>query len=296
MKILLTGATGFIGSHLTRKLLEKNCGLCAIVRKTTKKTLLDQRVRVYVFDGDVEKLISFLKKEKFDGVIHLASLFLSSHQTADVADLVSSNIYFPTLLLEACAKAGVPWFINTGTFTQHYKNKSFSPVNLYSASKQAFEDMAKYYVEADGINFVTIKLFDTFGPNDTRPKIFSLWSKIAQTGESLDMSPGGQIMDMNYVENVADGYIKMAELLSAKNSKKFKGKVFTLSSGERMSLKNLAKVFEEASGKKLYINWGKRPYRDREVMVPWSKAKNVPGWKPKISLHEAIKLTIKNTG
>lgn len=293
MKILITGATGFIGRHLTKKLLEKNNSLYAVVRKTAKRNVLDSRIKTIVFDGDLNRLISVMEKEKFDGVIHLASLFLATHKTEDVVNLINSNVLFSTLMLEATVKSNIPWFINTGTFTQHYKNKKYSPVNLYSATKQAFEDIARYYIETTKLNFVTIKLFDTFGPNDTRPKVFSLWSKIADTGESLEMSPGEQILDVNYVENVADGYVKMTELFLSDNEKKFKGKAFSLSSGERYTLKKLSKIFEQATGKKLNINWGKKPYRPREVMVPWEKGENVPGWKPKISLKQAIRLTVK---
>lgn len=296
MKILITGATGFIGSHLTKKMLAEGYKLFIIVRKSTKVDLLDKRIKIFVFDNNLNELIIFLQKEKFDGVIHLASLYLAAHKSGDVANLVNSNILFSTLLLEACVKSKVPWFINTGSFVQHFKNRQYSPVNLYAATKQAFEDIARYYLETSKINFVTIKLFDTFGPNDTRPKIFSLWSTMAKTGEVLDMSPGEQIMDLNYVENVADGFLRMVKLISKKNAQKLRGMSFTLSSGERMSLKKLSQVFESVSGKKLHINWGKRPYREREVMVPWEKGHNVPGWKPKIPLREAIKLTVKNTG
>ena len=162
-------------------------------------------------------LIFFMQHEKFDGIIHLASLFLAGHKPEDIKGLVESNVLFGTQLLEASVKSEVPWFINTGTFWQHYKNKKYSPVNLYAATKQAFEDIAEYYIETSPINFVTIKLSDTFGPDDTRSKVFNLWSKISRTNETLDMSPGGQIIEINYVENIVDGYMKMTELLSSKD-------------------------------------------------------------------------------
>lgn len=294
MKILLTGATGFIGSVLTRKLLAEKHQLGAVVRERSNADKLDQRIKPVVFNGDLESFVEWMGKEKFDGVIHLASLYLAAHQTPDVAELVKSNVQFPAEMLEASVKCGVPWFINTGSFVQHYNNKKYSPFNLYAATKQAFEDIAKYYLETSGINFVTIQLFDTFGPNDPRPKIFSLWSKIAATGESLDMSPGRQIVDINYVENVADGFVKMVELLSSKDGKRFKGRTYSLSSGHRHSLRKLAKIFEQATGKKLRIHWGNKPYRPREVMVPWEKGRNVPGWRPIIPLKEAIQLSVKD--
>lgn len=292
MKLLITGATGFIGSCLSKQLLAKNHSLCLVVRKTSSKQSLDPRAKVFVFDGNLDKLIAFMGKEKFDGVIHLASLYLPSHETKDVAGLINSNLLFSTQMLEAAAKSHTPWFINTGSFAQHFRSKKYSPVNLYAATKQAFEDIAQYYLQTSEINFVTIKLFDTFGPNDTRPKIFAYWSKIAQSGEALAMSPGAQIIDVSYVDDVAQGFIQMAKLLLSKNAKKYRGQSFTLSSGNRMSLKKLAQVFEQASGEKLNIKWGQRPYKKREVMVPF-QGRNVPGWKPKTPLKQAIKLTLK---
>jgi CDP-paratose synthetase len=170
MKILISGSTGFIGKHLVKRLLSKKYDIYAIVRNTKDSNLLGKE-KSFIFSGDTEKLVSFMQKEKFDGVIHLASLFLASHKADDIKDLINSNVFLGTAILEASVKSNVKWFLNTGTFWQHYNNKDYSPVNLYAATKQAFEDIAKYYTETSKINFATIKLSDTFGENDTRPKI-----------------------------------------------------------------------------------------------------------------------------
>jgi nucleoside-diphosphate-sugar epimerase len=191
-------------------------------------------------------------------------------------------------MLDSAFRTNVSWFINPGTFWQHYRNKEYSPVNLYAATKQAFESVARYYMEISAINFVTLKLNDTYGPNDTRPKIFNLWKKIAETGASLEMSPGEQYMDIVHIDDVVDAYVRMMELLQEDNKKKFNGRVFAVSSGDLIKLKDLAVVFEKVTGKKLNILWGKKPYRKREVMAPWNKGEIVPGWKPKVSIEEGI--------
>lgn len=289
MKILVSGATGFIGKHLIKELTVKKYSVSVVARPSSNtETFKKKGLNIYVFQNDVNNLISFMGREKFDGVVHLASLFLAQHKPEDVKELVNSNILFSTTLLEACTKSNVSWFINTGTFSQHYNNKIYSPANLYAATKQSFEDIAKYYFETSPINFVTLKLYDTFGVDDTRPKIFNLWSKIAKDGKTLDMSPGEQIIDISYIDNVVDGYLKLIKLLTNDKKKKLRGKSFALKSGERMSLKHLAKTFEQVTKTKLNINWGGREYRSREVMIPWKKDKNVPGWKPKVSLREGI--------
>ncbi len=293
MKILVSGVTGFIGKHLVKRLLKEKYRVYAIVRPSTNFNIFDKNVKSYVFDNNTNDLISFMQKEKFDGVIHLASLFLAEHKPENVRELIDSNILFATYLLEATVKSNIPWFINTGTFGQHYQSKKYSPISLYAATKQAFEDMATYYIETSPINFVTIKLSDTFGPLDTRPKILNLWHKISKTKETLDMSLGKQLIDISYIDNIIDGYTQMIKLLSKDKKKKLNGKSFTIKAEKRVTLKKLAQIFEKVTKTKLNINWGKREYRQKEMMIPWTKGKNIPGWKPKISIEESIKKTFK---
>lgn len=297
MKLLISGATGFIGTHLIARLQKEKHIVFAIVRSSTKKEAFPKKIQTYVFDNDVANVTSlteFMEKEKFDGVIHLASLFLAQHKTEDIKNLIDSNVFFATALLEASAKSKTPWFINTGTFWQHYKNKKYSPVNLYAASKQAFESMAQYYVETSSINFVTIKLSDTFGPGDTRPKIFSLLSKLRGSKEPLLMSQGKQILDISYIENVIDGYMRMISLLTKKDAVTLRGKSFAMYAKKRFTLQQLVGVFEKITKSKLSIIWGGRAYRDREVMVPWEKGEPIPGFAPKYSLEDGIKKTFED--
>ena len=142
----------------------------------------------------------------FDGVVHLASLFMASHRSEDVLPLLTSNILFATRLLDAAVRSGVQWFVNTGTAWQHYEGRGYSPVNLYAATKQAFESLAQYYVEAHGLRFVTLALGDTYGPGDTRSKLLNLWCRIAKAGTPLDMSAGLQKIDLVYVSDVAEAF------------------------------------------------------------------------------------------
>ena len=293
MKILISGSTGFIGEKLVNYLLTQNHTLHVIIRPSTVKRSFDRRVKVYEFNGNTADLVTFMQSERFDGVIHLASLFLASHTPENVTELIQSNVLFGSQLLEASVKSETSWFINTGTFVQHYKNKKYSPANLYAATKQAFESIATYYIETSKINFVTITLFDTFGPGDTRPKIFNLLSKISATGENLAMSPGEQVIDTSYIDNVIDGYAHMISLLSNKSGSKLRGKSYALYAEKRVTLKELVKIFEQITKKQLNITWGGRGYRPREVMIPWDKGLPIPNFKPRFSLEEGIKQTLK---
>jgi CDP-paratose synthetase len=294
MKILITGSTGFIGKHFIKKAREEKYSLCALVRPSTNIDFLKkENIRYYVFDDNMDKFIAFMQKEKFDGVLHLASLFVLQHKTEDIKELVNSNIYFGSMIIEACTKSDVKWFINIGTFSQHYKNKDYSPLNLYASTKQAFQDIIRYYAETSKINLVTIKLNDTFGPDDTRVKLLNIWNKVSKSGEVFDMSPGKQIVNMTYIGNVTDGFSKMIRLLSKDKERKLNGKSFIIKSKEEMSIKNLAKLFEKTTGRKLNIRWGVKGYRERENMKPWNKGKLIPGWAPKVTLQEGIRKTFK---
>ena len=292
MKILVTGATGFIGQNLVKVLLDKNYEVHCIVRVDSNTSNISQNITIFKYDQNIDGLIEYFNEQKFDGLIHLASLFLATHTKDDISNLIFSNIKFGTELLEACKVSDVKWFINTGTFWQNYKNEDYNPVNLYAATKEAFENIAKYYIETSNLIFTTIKLNDTFGANDTRNKVFNLWNKIAKSGETLEMSAGEQIIDISYIDDVVLAYEVLITHLSSDQKEDFKSKEFVVTNNEKMSLKELSRVFEEATNTRLNIKWGARPYREREVMHPYSNGIKVPNWNQKYTLKEAIKKTI----
>lgn len=292
MKILVTGATGFIGKNLVTKLICNGYEIVAIVRENSDTSDIDKEVKVYPYNGDVNALIELFNKERFDGVIHLASHFLASHNPNDISSLIVSNIQFGTQLLEASKSSDVTWFINTGTFWQNYENENHNPVNLYAATKEAFEDIAKFYTQISNLIFTTIKLNDTFGPKDPRAKVFNLWIKIANSGEKLSMSAGDQIIDISYIDDVISAYSQLVDLLK-EDAAQYRDKTYVVTNQERPGLKDLAKIFESATDTKLHIDWGGREYRDREVMSPYSLGEVVPGWEQQYTLEEAIRKTVK---
>ena len=292
MKILVTGANGFIGQNLVKVLLDKNYEVHCIVRVDSNTSNISQNITIFKYDQNIDGLIEYFNEQKFDGLIHLASLFLATHTKNDISNLIFSNIKFGTELLEACKVSDVKWFINTGTFWQNYENEDYNPVNLYASTKEAFENIAKYYTETSNLIFTTIKLNDTFGANDTRNKVFNLWNKIAKSGETLEMSAGEQIIDISYIDDVVLAYEVLITHLSSDQKEDFKSKEFVVTNNEKYSLKELSKLFEEATNTKLSIKWGARPYREREVMIPYNNGEIVPNWKQKYTLKEAIKKTI----
>lgn len=289
MKALLTGATGFIGRHLVRRLASEGHEVHAVLRagRPRAERTIGQRVIAHVHDGTTGGLIEIMEAARPDVVIHLASRFVAEHRPDDIEELVSSNLLFATQLVEAMAIHQIRSFINTGTSWQHYRDEVYNPVCLYAATKQAFEAVLRHYVESCGLRALTLKLFDTYGPGDRRGKLFSLLGQAARTGEPLEMSPGEQLLDLVYIDDVVDAFLLAADCLAETSGPA--GQTYAVGSGRPVSLREVVRSYCEIAGVGLDVRWGSRPYRAREVMIPWSQGTPVPGWTAKISLREGIR-------
>ena len=295
MKILVTGATGFIGSQLALRMVAEGHELAIVVRPGSDLNVLLPilaNITVHVYDGSYDSLLLALNVSEPELVVHVASLFLAQHNGKDVARLIESNLHFPAQLLEAMSQTGVRRLLNTGTSWQNYQDESYNPVNLYAASKQAFESLLEYYVRAQGFKVITLKLFDTYGPGDLRPKLFSLLRQAARSGNMLSMSPGEQEIDLVYIDDVLDAF-----LLAAQYIKTVSGvETYAVSNPVRLTLRELVQIYGEIIGHMLNVKWGGLPYRTREVMTPWTSGKALPGWKNKIAIREGIARMEKDAG
>lgn len=243
----------------------------------------------HTHDGTTEGMIRLVAEAKPDVVFHLASLFLAQHEPGDVEPLVLSNVLFGSQLLEAMRVNGVSQIVNTGTSWQHYNNDDYKAVCLYAATKQAFEDILAYYTETASIKAVTLQLFDTYGPDDPRPKLFHLLNKTARSRKALAMSPGEQLIDLVYIDDVIDAYLCA---IAALGVLPVGHHVYAVSSGKPLPLRELVSIYEKVAGVNLPIDWGKRSYRPQEVMVPWSRGQSLAGWYPRVSLAEGIRRII----
>lgn len=285
MKILLTGATGFIGTNFILQLYDKY-ELIALVRKSSNVNKIKDYCKIYYYEN-FAILKKNLQEEQIDGVLHLATLYLRCHSSEDLKDLIDSNILFGVELLEILHSINFSgWFINIGTFWQFYQNLPNNPLNLYAATKTAFLNIANYYTQVAKYKFVTILLNDTYGPNDWRPKIINLWKKSLETKEVVKMSGGKQIIDMLYIDDVINAFEKCIN--NFKDEKNTNNAIYALHSKERITLKQLSNIFEECVQKKLNIIWGALPYSDRENFIPFEGGEKLPNWEQKISLKEGF--------
>ena len=288
LKILVTGSTGFIGHHFVKDLCS-NYEMHLLVRNKNKlvKMGIDLN-RVHVIECDPQgQWLGQIADPSFDGVVHLASCFLSQHQASDIPNLIRSNIEFPTQIMEAMSEH-IHWWLNMGTFWQHFEDKPHSPVNLYAATKQSFEDVAQFYAETKHFNLIHLKISDTYGNNDPRKKLFALWKKQLSEKQPLSMSPGEQQINILHVKDVIKGIDRSIQLMSESEQGTYCGKSYALTAKQVLSLKQLAEVFEKVAGKPLNIQWGGRPYRPREVMKTWSNFEMLPGWSQEMEISEGI--------
>ena len=287
---IITGATGFIGSNLVRVLLKNNSKITIITRKNSDYSkILDikDKLNIYEYNGDIIELVNLFNLINPDLVIHLASSFILNHRLDEIDKLIDSNIGFGTQILEAMKLSNCKKIINTSSYYQHYNNEIYNPVNLYAATKQAFEDIIYYYSSEYNIKSITLELFDTYGENDSRPKILNLLNNYANSKKALDMSLGEQILDITYIDDIVSAYLKTIQLISIKEDN-IPDK-YSLISENRIKLKDLVRLYEQVTNKKINVNLGAKPYRNRQIMNPWDKGKHLPQWQARISISEGIK-------
>lgn len=293
---LVTGSSGYIGSQLVQHLLRDNWCVHLITRNSVEiedSTYIKNKY-FHIYDGKWKSLDRAVTLSRPDVVFHLASLVIVEHQSNQIDSLINSNVLFGTQLLESCARNGVKHFINTGTSWQHYRENLYDPVCLYAATKQAFEDILDYYVDAYQMQVITLKLFDTYGPHDPRSKLVNLLLRSLQSGEKIEMSPGEQLLDLVHIDDVIRAYLLCAKELE-ESKEKYSHTRYAVSSGHAISVRSLVDLIEKLCQKKINAVFGGRPYRQREVMFPWRGGNRPREWIPQVSLTDGLISVIESS-
>jgi nucleoside-diphosphate-sugar epimerase len=293
VNVLVTGGSGYIGSRLCRRLVNDGHAVSLLVRSRASLELLGEaadRAVIYRHAETWKGIYTAVRESKPDLVFHLASLVRGSHEPEDIGPLVQSNVQFGAELLEAMTKCGVSRLIMAGTFWQHFGNEDYDPVNLYAATKQAFEDLLLFWSHTTPLRTIVLTLFDVYGLDDPRPKLIPLLLRLAFHGGQADLTPGEQLVDIVHVDDAVEAFVlagaRVGDLAPGSCER------YSVSSGAPIQLRDLVSQFEEVLGRSLPIRWGGRPYRHREVMRPWSKGVPLPGWRPTTSLRDGFRQLI----
>lgn len=290
--LVLTGASGFIGSALSRAWINLGWKVHILSRDKGESDDLSR----HVWPAAPTELGDLLRQIKPDMVVHLATCYIKDHRPEDVLTLVEANIKTGALLLEGCRLAGIHRLLTAGTAWQHFHHdgEGFRAANLYAATKQAFEDLARYYSDAFGFRVIALHLSDTYGPNDPRPKLFTLLADAVISGRVLELSPGGQALCPIHIEDVVTAFTRAAENLMEGGEPEFS--LYRVSGDEVVTLVQLVNLWCHVMQRYPQIKWGARPYRDREIMRPWMAGPRLSGWSPSWRLEDGLRTLAPGNG
>lgn len=290
-RVFITGGTGYIGQNLALS-LSKNLffEVALIKRKQSKfpdKILRDKTILKYDFDGNISSICFALKKFKPHLVIHLAANVQTSHSSKNLKDIIDSNILFATLILEAMKICNIKNIINTGTYWQ-YQKKSYTPIALYAASKEAYEKILEFYVYNYDFRSITLILFDVYGSNDKRNKIVNYLLDCKDKKIKINLNGGEQFFYPVHIDDVIMGF-KLASEKIFKFRKSVHQK-FTLRPNEKFKLKDFILIFQTVFDCKFKLNWLVPSKMNKPYLKDFKLSfTNLPRWSPKIKIKEGLK-------
>lgn len=295
MKVLITGATGFVGRNLLPRLLSASEVSCELALLN-----FDQENALQMYQGYQNiRQIDLLQPEypqhiidfNPDIVLHMAS-FLTSRDDEEILDrLIQANILFGTRLLHTLQNTSFRYFINIGTFAEYLKNDGvFDSAYLYAATKTAFRSIIHYYQQKTGFQWINVIPYTIYGGQDSQKKVIDYILSSLDAEEDIKMSPGEQQLDFIHVFDVADFFIRLFEKIE---SIKMEYIQFELGTGVGTTIRDLARIIEAVYQKNAHIQWGGLPYRARDVMRAIANTANLTdilNWTPGISLQQGIRM------
>ncbi len=292
MNILLTGATGFLGSHLLEGILNNTENNVIIIKRSFSnisriKSCLNHK-RVISYDIDTNSLESVFQENKIDIIIHCATNY-GRFQNSSYG-VLETNLMLPVKLLDLSVVHGVKTFINTDSYFNK-DNMSYSYLLNYSLSKKSLLLWLKYFSKR--IKVVNMVLEHIYGEHDNKDKfVYQMIDKIAvQEVESLDLTYGDQKRDFIYVHDVVNAYIRVLDYV---NNHSFRYKSFDIGTGAAISVKEFVNEIKKISGSKTKLNFGALPYRDDEIMSSCADIIDLSdiGWQAEYNHKEALKKII----
>jgi len=297
-KFLLTGASGFIGSVLLRKLLDQGHDVHLILREQSNTWRIDDLLKnVTVHQSDLSNL-NELKKiiqiSKPEVIYHLATNGAYSYQK-DANQIIETNILGTWNLIQACNDIDYKLFVNTGSSSE-YGYKSYAmretdivePASYYAVTKCAQTLLCSHIARQEKRAIVTIRPFSVYGPYEEPKRLMPTLMKALMFNEEMNLVAPETARDQIYVDDIVDAYLKIDEL---KNNP---GEYFNIGTGVQSTIKEVIDTAIKVSKKTAQFKWGtmeNRSWDTNNWVADISKARQLLNWTPKISLENGIKLS-----
>jgi NAD dependent epimerase/dehydratase len=305
--ILVTGAGGFIGSHLVERLVSQGAKVRAFVRYTSRDdpgllVFLSEEVR-----SDIELIPGDLRdhhavREAVEGinfVFHLGALISIPYSYEHPFETAQVNLMGTLNVLQACRELGVKRLVHTSS-SEVYGTAQHVPIDEghplqgqspYSASKIGADKLAESYNSAYNLPVVTLRPFNTYGPRQSDRAVIPTIITQALTQDTVRLGNLEARRDLTYVSDTVEGFLKAA------GAEGVEGETFNLGVGEEITIGDLARTILEIVGREVEIEVDPERLRPEKSEVERllsdnSRAREVLGWEPKVGLEEGLRLTV----
>ncbi len=298
MRCLVTGASGFLGSHLVRELLNRNHSVTVLLRDRSKAARLVGCLEdVRVVRGsleDIAELKQALREEPVDAAFHLAWAGVTADQRNHVTQ-ITGNVVHSLAFWETLQNEGCRTLIGVGSQAEYGLSNTVRsevspafPMTAYGSAKLALGILLKQLCQSAQMRFVWLRLFSAYGPADEpRHMIPSLIETLIRR-ERPALTAGEQVWDFLYVSDVVAAFCACLESDA--------DGVFNLASGSTCVLRAFIEAVRDCVDPSLPLGFGELAYRPDQVMhleADVRRLQAATGWKPQVSLADGIRRTVQ---
>lgn len=293
---LITGATGFVGACIVRRLLKEDQNVTILIRKEAKlwriKDILDKVNVIYSDLSDVKTLDKIFQSVRPDVIYHLAANGAYSYQD-DADQIIQTNIIGTWNLIKASLPYPYELFINTGSSSEYgFKNTSMKeddllePASYYAVTKATQTLLSSFIAKSQGKPIITFRLFSVYGPYEEPTRFIPTLMKALLDKQDMKLVDPSIARDMIYVDDVIDAFFSIDKL------KKFAGETFNICTGNQSTIKSIVQEAIKVTGESTNFIWGGMKNRNWDTKS-WvgsnKKMEKLTGWKVKTDLKTGLK-------